>query len=57
MGGQQLLDMRLVPGCCGTHALHPVRADDLLLDRPALPGAGGGRRGGLPGSSLTNWPC
>jgi hypothetical protein len=46
--GQEPLEMQLVLGRRRVHALHPVRAGDLLLHRPALTGACVRRGGGLP---------
>jgi len=43
-----MLDVQLIFGRRGIHAPYPVRADELLLNRPALFGAGVGRRRGLP---------
>jgi hypothetical protein len=45
--GQEPLEVQLVLGRRRVHALHPVRADDLLLHRPALTGACVRRGGGL----------
>jgi hypothetical protein len=45
--GQEPLEVQLVPGRRGVHALHPVRAGDPLLHRPALTGTCVRRGGGL----------
>jgi hypothetical protein len=43
--GQEPLEVQLVLGRRRVHALHPVRAGDLLLHRPALTRARVGRSG------------
>jgi len=46
--GQEPLEVQLILGRRRVHALHPVRAGDLLLHRPPSPGASVRRGGGLP---------